>query len=43
MWLKAPKTASTIERVTYQPKLVEQQSEEFGIEALTAKIELATK
>ncbi|WDD36136.1 hypothetical protein PQG02_31130 (plasmid) [Nostoc sp. UHCC 0926] len=43
LWRKAPETASTIERVTYQPELVEQQPEEFGIEVLTAKMELATK
>ncbi|NMG08925.1 hypothetical protein [Brasilonema sp. UFV-L1] len=39
LWRKAPETASTIERVTYQPELVEQQPEEFGIEVLTAKLE----
>lgn len=43
LWRKAPETASAIERVTYQPELVEQQPEEFGIEALTAKMELAAK
>ncbi len=43
LWRKAPETASTIERVTYQPKLIEQQPEEFGIEVLTAKMELAIK
>jgi hypothetical protein len=43
LWKKAPETASAIERVTYQPELVEQQPLEFGIEVLTAKIELATK
>ncbi|MEO0967301.1 MAG: hypothetical protein AAFX80_02920 [Cyanobacteria bacterium J06639_18] len=41
LWRKAPETASAIERVTYQPELVEQQPEEFGIEALTVKMELA--
>ncbi len=43
LWRKAPETASAIERVTYQPELMEQQPEEFGIEALTAKMESATK
>jgi len=43
LWRKAPETASAIERVTYQPELVEQQPDEFGIEALTAKMESATK
>lgn len=42
LWLKAPETASVIERVTHQPELVEQQPEEFGIEVLTAKMESAT-
>jgi hypothetical protein len=41
LWRKAPETASAIERVTYQPELVEQQPEEFGIEVLTEKMELA--
>ncbi|MDB9303882.1 hypothetical protein PN488_05760 [Nodularia spumigena CS-591/12] len=43
LWRKAPETASAIERVTYQPELVEQQPEEYGIKVLTAKMELATK
>lgn len=43
LWRKAPETASAIERVTYQPELVEQQPEEYGIEVLTAKMELVTK
>lgn len=43
LWRKAPETASAIERVTYQPELVEKQPEEFSIEMLTAKMELAIK
>ncbi len=43
LWRKAPETASAIERVTYQPELVEQQPEQYGIEVLTAKLESATK
>ncbi|KYC40911.1 hypothetical protein WA1_25180 [Scytonema hofmannii PCC 7110] len=43
LWRKAPETASAIERVTYQPELVEQQSEDYGLEVLTEKMEVAAK
>lgn len=43
LWRKAPDTASAIERVTYQPELVEQQPEDYGLEVLTEKMESAAK
>ncbi|WP_228036567.1 hypothetical protein [Dolichospermum flos-aquae] len=43
LWRKAPETASAIERVTYHPELVEQQPEDYGIDVLTKKMELAAK
>jgi hypothetical protein len=43
LWRKAPDTASAIERVTYQPELVEQQPEDYGLEVLTGKMESAAK
>ena len=43
LWRKAPDTASAIERVTYQPELVEQQPEDYSLEVLTEKMELAAK
>jgi hypothetical protein len=39
----APDTARAIERVTYQPYLVEQQPQDYGLEVLAGKIELAAK
>ena len=43
LWRKAPKTASAIERVTYQPELIEQQPEDYGIEVLIKKMESLAK
>lgn len=40
---QAPETASAIERVTYQPELLEQQPEAHGLEVLTEKMESAAK
>ena len=43
LWRNAPDTASAIERVTNLPELVEQQPENYGLAALTEKMELAAK
>ncbi|MEC4893744.1 MAG: hypothetical protein SAL07_11270 [Oscillatoria sp. PMC 1051.18] len=43
LWRKVPDTASAIERVTYQPELVEQEPNEYGIDVLTRKLEAAAK
>lgn len=43
LWRKAPETATAIERVTYQPELVEQQPKDYGLAVLTEKMELAAK
>ncbi len=43
LWHNDPDTAKAIERVTYQPYLVEQQPQDYGLEVLAGKIELAAK
>ena len=40
---KAPETAIAIERITNHPELVEQQPEDYGLEVLTQKMEVAAK
>jgi hypothetical protein len=43
LWRKAPDTAGAIERVTNLPELVEQQPQDYSLEVLTEKMELAAK
>ena len=43
LWRNAPDTASAIERVTNLPELVEQEPQNYGLAALTEKMELAAK
>jgi hypothetical protein len=43
LWHNDPDTARAIELVTYQPELVQQQPQDYGIEVLVEKMELAAK
>ena len=43
LWRNAPDTASAIERVNNLPELVEQEPQDYGLAALTEKMELAAK
>lgn len=39
LWRKAPDTANALDQVVYQPELVHQQPENYGINVLTQKVE----
>jgi hypothetical protein len=43
LWHNDPDTARAIELVTYQPELTQQQPQDYALEVLAGKIELAAK
>ena len=43
LWHNDPDTARAIELVTYQPELAQQQPQDYALEVLAGKIELAAK